>query len=435
MNQSEMAKAGTVCPSEALEAIATDSVCRVQALFDKGFDFNKPVPNPDGIDSFEQTTVLPISYACAKGSLNVVNFLLRIGVDTNIPGTDGKLPIHFTVDTDERADDRKIECVQALRALIDAHCDVNVVDNMGRTPLFLACEADDIDAVKLLIDSGCDVNIQTVTGDSPMKVSCRNAKYWSYWQGKDSSGSSGRRMGTTFHFPPVQITKMLLRANAELSEATLLPTAVQLNDSQLVEELLDLGMDVNMLDDNMCTPLGIACSSTHVGPQLVRLLLDRGADVNKGGGWKKQKPLIFAYVHNSVDKIKLLLSYGAKLTSEEMTELVSLTLSKSILENPEVIGPGSKELLSWRLLNAQGFKPFIQGTELYYKVHKLSMCSSYDKIEPWIKSLLYPVHSLKELCRISIRGQIHKPIDRNIDALPVPGSIKGFLKLNNIAFN
>lgn len=421
---------GVFRPEVVLDAIATNSVHDIKALCDSHYDFNKPVINLQSHD-ISNSTILPLSYACAKGSVDVVKFLLSIGIDTNIPGTDGKLPIHFTCDSDEREDNKKMECVQSLQALIQAKCDVNVIDNMGRTPLFLACEADDVDAVKLLLaETSCDVNIQTVVGDSPMKVSCRNAKYWSYWHGKD--GNSTVRKANTFNFPPVQITKMLLEANADVSEATLLPTAVQLGDAQLVQQLLDLGMVVNMLDDNMCTPLGIACSSTHVGAQLVKLLLDRGADVNKGGGWKKQKPLIFAYVHNSVEKVKLLVSYGAKLTAEEMTELVSLTLSKSILENPEVIGPNSKELLSWRLLMAQGFTPIIQGTELHYKVQKLSICSSYDKIAPWIRSLLYPVHSLKSLCRISIRESMRVPIDKNIGELPMPNSIKGFLKVNEI---
>ena len=416
-----------VSAQSIVKAINDDDVAAIKQLHDEQVDFNKLVHNQESV---EHGTILPLSYACARGSINVVKYFLEIGVDISIQSTDGKLPIHFTCDSDERYDDNKAECVQALKALIDIKCDVNVVDNMGRSPLFLACEADDVEAVKLLIESGCDVNLQTVCGDSPMKVSCRNAKYWSYWHGRDTS-SSGQKVNP-FNYPPIQITKLLLQANADLSEATLLPTAVQLGDSQLVEELLDLGMDINMLDDNMCTPLGIACSSNHVGSQLVKLLLDRGADVNKGGGWKKQKPLIFAYVHNSIDKLKLLLSYGAKMTAEEMTELVSLTLTKSILENPEVIGPNSKELLSWRLLMAHGFFPVVQGTELYSKVHQLSICSSYDKISPWIHSLLYPLRSLKEACRITIRRNMQISIDSNIEQLPVPDSVRMFLKVNEI---
>ncbi|XP_052796148.1 serine/threonine-protein phosphatase 6 regulatory ankyrin repeat subunit A-like [Mya arenaria] len=410
------------------DAIAANSVEDTRMLLESQFDFNKPIPQPYSV---EGQTIYPISLACANGCVDVLKFLLDNNVDANIPGNDGKLPIHYTCDAEGRADEKKVECVVALNALIQANCDINVVDNMGRTPLFLACEADNVEAVKLLIDNHCDVNKQTVCGDSALKVSCRNAKYWSYWHGRDSTCSSTGRKKNPYNFPPIQITMMLLEANAN-TEATLLPTAVQLGNSKIVEELLDLGMDINMLDDNMCTPIGIACSSTHVSPNLVKLLLDRGADVNKGGGWKKQKPLIFAYVHNSVEKIKLLISYGAKLSSGEMTEMVSLTLSKSILENPEVIGPNSKELLSWRLLMAQGFTPVVNGTDLSNKFSQLSICSSHDKISPWLKNLLYPVRSLKELCRISIRNSTQIPVDLNLDYLPLPESVKDFLKVNEI---
>lgn len=410
-----------------IEAIEKNNVPLMRSLKDSDYDFNKAIPYQHSVGS---SSILPVSLACARGSVDIVKFLTDIGVDANIPGTDGKLPIHYTCDSQERDDERKAECIQALDILVRNNCDVNAVDNMGRTALFLACEADDVDAVRLLVQNSCDVNIQSVFGDSPLKISCRNAKYWSYWQGKDPH-SSGKRVNAS-NFPPVQITKMLLQAGADLSDATMLPTAVQLGDILMVQELLDLGMDINMLDENMCTPLGIACSSVHVSPCMVKLLLDRGADVNRGGGWKRQKPIIFSYVHNSVEKLKLLLSYGAKMSREEMTAMVSLTLSKSILENPEVIGPNSKELLSWRLLMLHGFTPVVIDTEVQNKLSQLSICSSYDKISPWLSGMLFPVRSLKEICRISIRNNIKTPVDENLLHLSIPNSLKEYLKINEI---
>lgn len=228
------------------------------------------------------------------------------------------------------------------------------------------------------------------------------------------------------NFPPIIIAKQLLEAGADPQEATLLPAAVQFGAVDVVKEFLHLGMDVNMLDDNQRTPLGCACTSANVPLSVVQLLLEHGADVNKGGGWRKQKPLIFAYVHNSVDKLRLLLSYGAHITEEEMSELVSLSLSKSILENPEVIGPTSKELLSWRLLLKAGSRPVVQGT-LATKVHQLSMCSSYDQISPWINSLLNPLLSLRDICRWTLRKNLPTSIDSNIESLPLPRALKDFL--------
>ena len=264
-------------------------------------------------------------------------------------------------------------------------------------------------------------------------MACKTAELWFFWHCRpetaataDAANKKGEpRKLEPRHFPPIVIAKQLLQAGADPGEATLLPAAVNFGAVEVVKEFLQLGMDVNMLDDNQRTPLGSACTSTNVPPSVVRLLLEHGADVNKGGGWRKHKPLIFAYVHNSVDKIRLLLSYGARITEEEMSELVSLSLSKSILENPEVICPTSKELMSWRLLLKTGARPLVQGS-LATKVHQLSMCSSYAQISPWIPTLLNPVLSLRDACRIVVRSSLPASIDDNVERLPLPRALKDF---------
>jgi len=265
---------------------------------------------------------------------------------------------------------------------------------------------------------------------SHRQVACKTAELWFFWHCRPETAATAAsknepRKLEPSHFPPIVIAKQLLEAGADAQEATLLPAAVNFGAVEVVKEFLQLGMDVNMLDDNQRTPLGSACTSANVPTSVVQLLLEHGADVNKGGGWRKHKPLIFAYVHNSVDKIRLLLSYGARITEEEMSELVSLSLSKSILENPEVIGPTSKELLSWRLLLKTGTKPLVQGT-LSTKVHQLSMCSSYNQISPWIQTLLNPVLSLRDMCRIVVRSSLPTSIDNSVEQLPLPRSLKDF---------
>ncbi|XP_033743823.1 putative ankyrin repeat protein RF_0381 [Pecten maximus] len=392
----------------------------------------EPLDCPDFVPE-ETNNLTPLSLACKQGNVEMVKMLVQEGSDIGAPGNDGKTALHYTCEGGDRIidgndDEKTDDFLEILQFLLDSGANVDWKDNMGRTPLFTACEADDLAMVSLLVRHNCDVNIQTVDGDCPIRVTCRNAKFWTHRPGSSNLGQSHPS-----YFPPIQITKVLLQANADISKATLLPTAVQYKDAELIRELLELGMDINMLDDNQCTPLGAACSSVNVPCNIVKLLLEHGADVNKGGGWRKQKPLIFAYVHNSVEKIRLLLSYGASLTPDEMTELVSLSFSKSILENPEVIGPYSKELMSWRLLLAAGFQPSSQSAQLTYKMQQLNICSSYDKISPWIQSMLYPLYSLKEICRISIRNNIPASIDDNIREMTLPKSLKDFLLFTEFA--
>lgn len=412
---------------DLLDAIWKNSLQDVERFVSKGADVNRVA-----IVEYEDP-MPPLSLACHRGSFEIAKYLFEHGADLTTPGFDGKTPVHYVCEGDEHREENKEQLYKILKYLIERGANVDIKDNMGCTPLFTACEADDIDMVSLLIQSKCDVNVNTVNGSSAMKVACRNAKFWSYWHGRALCSSSSVKIDHN-DFPPIKITKMLLQADANMKDATLLPTVVQFGDPNLVKELIGLGMDVNMLDDNMCTPLGSACSSVSVKCDVVKLLLSLGADVNKGGGWKKQKPLIFAYVHNSVNKIRILLSYGAKLTNDEMTELVSLSFSKSILENPEVIGPNSKELLSWQLLLAAGFRPKVYGTTLETKFFQLEMCSSYEKICPWITTLLFPTLSLKEHCRLAIRDRISTSIDDNLEKLPLPKHLKDFLTFKEYSF-
>ena len=64
-----------------LRAITDNSVSDLAAILETGVDINRAV-----FCDTRGETVLPISFACAKGSVDVVKHLLQIGVDVNIPG-------------------------------------------------------------------------------------------------------------------------------------------------------------------------------------------------------------------------------------------------------------------------------------------------------------------------------------------------------------
>lgn len=359
----------------------------------------------------------PLCIACASLNAELVEELLEDSeLDLNITTMDGKTPLHMVCIPKEDAQSFKI-----INLLIQKGYDINARDKKNKTPLFLACNSENAELVKILLKSGSLVNTSTISGDTPLKRACKNAEY----------------LTSPSLFPVLNIANQLLCAGAR-DEATCLPVAVQFGTYKEVEELLNSGMNVNMLDDSGRSALGTACSVQTVDVNVVKLLLKHGADVNKGGAWVKQKPLIFAYAHNSFAKIKVLLSYGAYITSEEMTGLVSISLSKSILENPEVVNLCSEELLSWRLLLAAGFTPTVQGlfgnsNDLANKINQVQMCSSYHYISPWIKSLIFPVRDLKEWCRISIHRCLRPCIEDSINQLEIPVELRSFLSFKDLS--
>ncbi|XP_014780858.1 ankyrin repeat and SOCS box protein 8 [Octopus bimaculoides] len=377
----------------------------------------------------------PLCKACIDLDVNSIMKLIQSNVDVNLACQDGKTPLHLICDTQpENSLSLKITDL-----LISNGANIDSVDNEGSTPICIACKNNNIELVKLLLKSGCTINTSSYLLNTPMKVTSRNANNWFCCH--THSSFAGDEQKTIYIPPPIHIAKLLLEADGQQSkEATCLPSAVQFSNYDIVKDLLESGMSPNLLDENSCTALGCACMIESVDPKVVELLLQYGANVNRGSSWKKQKPLIFAFAHNALEKIKILLSYGAWITSEEMTELVSVNLSKYILENPESVEIDSEEFLSWRLLLAAGFTPTLHGTinvtdSLFSKLEQIEKCNNYKQVIPWLTSLLFPERTLKEWCRISIRRHLKVSIDDNIKKLHIPNSLKDFLLFNEFERN
>ncbi|KAK0047798.1 serine/threonine-protein phosphatase 6 regulatory ankyrin repeat subunit B [Biomphalaria pfeifferi] len=381
------------------------------------------------IETLENTHMSVLNLACYACNIRLVTLLLEQGTNVNAQGEDGMPPLHVLCQNKHFPHFR----VKIAEMLLEHNLNVDLKDSYGNTALHVACLNSQIDMVNFLIKAGCDVNIPDDDCDTPFIIACRVASDgWYFWNTEcwnedcDDDESSCQKVE---NFPPVLICKALIKAGANPGQATLLPAAVLYSSMDTVKEFIDQGMDVNMMDEGRRFPLGNACSASYIPFHMVKLLLESGADVIGDG--RKNKPIISAYVYNSADKIRLLLSFGAIVSCEEMSDLFSISLSKWFLENPDVIDENSSELLCWKLLLKAGFRPklFLLANKLKY----LSLCSSYAKVSPWLYELLAPLPSLSDICRVSIRAQLKLPIDTNIDNLPLPNGLKGFLKFNEFS--
>ena len=125
-----------------------------------------------------------------------------------------------------------------------------------KTPLFIACEAGNVDAARLLLDNGAAVDRANQNGATPLIMACQNG-----------------------HVDAARL-------------------------------LLDNGAEVDRAKQNGVTPLIMACENGHV--DAARLLLDKGAEVDRAakGGWT---PLLVAITNGHVDAARLLLVKGAEV--------------------------------------------------------------------------------------------------------------------------
>jgi len=81
--------------------------------------------------------------ACAKGNLNVVQFLLQRGFDMNIGNNDGTTGFHLACAKGD------LKVVQFL--LLQQGFDMNVRDNNGKTGFYAACFCGQLNMVQFLI--------------------------------------------------------------------------------------------------------------------------------------------------------------------------------------------------------------------------------------------------------------------------------------------
>jgi ankyrin repeat protein len=86
---------------------------------------------------------------------------------------------------------------------------------------------------------------------------------------------------------------------------------------QGVSDALDKGTAIEAIDgDSKWTPLLIALSSQRAGVDMVRFLIDRGANVNLPCGYFPLYPLNLAVQYGNLEKIELLLEKGAEITDD-----------------------------------------------------------------------------------------------------------------------
>ena len=182
---------------------------------------------------------------------------------------------------------------RAIDLLLANGADIEAVDKTEykRTPLHLAAESGNAEAMKILIDRGANLkNDQTLF-----------AVIGRFKPGKVKQ----------------EIVELLLKKGAAIAPG-LLYSAVSHGDINVVKLLIDRGADVNEFDDYDNTTLLMRIVQPNTGispsfkPALVKLFLSKGADVNarnKNG----ETALSIADKSSTPEIIELLKQHGAKI--------------------------------------------------------------------------------------------------------------------------
>ncbi len=106
----------------------------------------------------------PLHYACLRGKMKSVKFLLSKGANPFERNQYGYLPLHEAV--------CHPELLRFLLENVYKKKDLNEVTGCGETPLHLACEEGVVESVKLLLEKGTNPNAKDEYGRTPLHEAC-----------------------------------------------------------------------------------------------------------------------------------------------------------------------------------------------------------------------------------------------------------------------
>jgi ankyrin repeat protein len=180
----------------------------------------------------------------------------------------------------------------AVRALVKQQADVNTRLGDGTTALHWTVHWDDIETTRLLIGAGANVSAADDLGVTPLSLACTNGN--------------------------AAMAAALLKAGADpnaarVSGETPLMTAARTGSAETVKLLAASGADVNAKEKTKRqTALMWAVAERH--NDVVRVLLDHRADVQarSSSGFM---PLLFASQQGDLEAARLLLAAGADVTA------------------------------------------------------------------------------------------------------------------------
>ena len=180
------------------------------------------------------------------------------------------------------------------QVLIDAGADIETKDDLGRSPLHLACRSGELDVAKMLVKAGAGMCVTDNDGDTCLTL----ASY---------SGHT-------------ETLKMLVEAGADVSVTvnnigfSCLTMAACFGRTETVRYLLGLPeVDVNHVADDF-TALHWACQEDYRNMQ--QLLIDAGADI-EAKDENGHSPLLLASKDASLDTVKILLKAGADVSATD----------------------------------------------------------------------------------------------------------------------
>ncbi len=233
----------------------------------------------------------PLMYAAAVGSVDAVRMLLAAGADAKAKNAFDATALLWGLTNPEK-----------VRLLVDAGADVNARSKQSMTPLLIAANnGGSIEIARLLVAKGADAKAASEFGTTGLlaAANANDLEMARFFVEKSVNVNAADKFGqTALQFAAgagnLPMVKLLLAKGARVDAAvadsfqmrkgpialnhlTALMFAAPYGSPELLRTLIDAGANVNARDIRDMTPLMLAVASETQNPEVVRLLLEKGA--------------------------------------------------------------------------------------------------------------------------------------------------------------
>lgn len=250
-----------------------------------------------------------VLHVCAsEGKLAQVKALINRGANLDALEADKWTPMMLAAQNGH---------LDVVRELVDRGAKINQVADDGVTALRQAAQNGHHEIVELLLMEKADPNICNPRGVGPLHATVARI-------GQPSEGKSRQTY--------TRIARALIRANADVNATdkdgdTALHLACSVGNLEIVQ-IVASRSNINTLNNAGRTPLSHAAYESR--PDIVRFLIDHGADVSAINGQRQWTPLHYCsqfLTERTLETIKILVENGADINSRTDNNATALHIA------------------------------------------------------------------------------------------------------------